>query len=130
MDILQLDSRVTPLLKELDLRVARNQVIASNVANVDTPGYKAKDIDFGQIMTKEADKLALKRTDDRHMPQGDGTTMPVIEESKASPRPDGNNVQMEEEMLKLAQNNIEYNILVQLVSKRLSGVKRTIENIK
>ncbi len=125
-----MDKRVTPLLKELDQRVSRNQLIASNVANVDTPGYKARDLDFAQIMAGENEKLAMRQTDDRHLnPLGGGMNTPTVV-SSASGRPDGNNVQMEEEMLKLAQNNIEYNVLVQFMSKYLSGVRRTIESIK
>jgi len=130
MDILNLDKRVDPLQKELDIRVKRNQLIASNVANVDTPDYKARDLDFSQIMAAEVGKLSLKQTDDRHMPIAPGEGGIPTQESVATGRPDGNNVQMEEEMLKLAQNNIEYNVLVQFVSKYLAGVRRSIESIK
>jgi flagellar basal-body rod protein FlgB len=130
MDILNLEQRVAPLQKELDLRIVRNQLIASNVANIDTPGYKARDLDFDQMLAKASGGLTLKRTDERHLPMTEGASPVATRESKAVPRPDGNNVQMEEEMLKLAQNNIEYNVLVQFVSKRISGIRRTIEGIK
>lgn len=130
MDILKLDRRVVPLQQELDRRVSRNQLIASNVANVDTPGYKAKDIDFAAIMAKETERLALRETNERHFPANGGENGLSVKESEAVGRPDGNNVMIEEEMLKLAQNNIEYNVLVQFVSKYLAGVRRTIESIK
>ncbi len=130
MDILKLDQRLAPLQKEIDIRVARNQLIASNVANVDTPGYKAQDIDFAQIMAGEMDRLRLRQTDGRHMPTDNGQAQAPVTSSRSTGRADGNNVQMEEEMLKLTQNNIEYNVLVQFVSKYLSGVRRTIESIK
>ncbi len=130
MDILDLDRRVLPLQKELDLRVTRNQLISSNVANVDTPGYKARDLDFSRILAGEAEKLSLRVTDDRHMPESEVIGTTPVRQSTETSRPDGNNVQIEEEMLKLTQNNIEYNALVQFVSKYLSGVRRTIESIK
>lgn len=130
MDILRLDRRIAPLQRELDLRVARNQAIAANVANVDTPGYKAKDVDFKQVLLQSSEQLDLRKTDERHISLGEGPSAIMTRESQATPRPDGNNVQMEEEMLKLAQNNIEYNVLVQFVSKRLSGIRRNIDEIK
>lgn len=130
MDILNLDQRVLPLQRELDLRLVRNQLISSNVANVDTPGYKARDLDFSRVLAGETEQLALRTRDERHLTDGeDGTGLPV-RQSAGTARPDGNNVQIEEEMLKLTQNNIEYNALVQFISKYLSGVRRTIESIK
>lgn len=121
---------VDRLSRELDTRVARNEMIASNIANIDTPGYKARDVQFRRALSGAVENLELKLTDPRHIPADVPITAeagrPAVVESKAQGRPDGNNVDIDDEMLKLTQNNIEYNIAVQLVAKKLSGIKQVI----
>ncbi len=105
----------------------RNKLIASNVANLDTPGYKAKDVKFERILADNMDGIKLKRTHIKHMDNGSGSILhnEVIENSNTG-RPDGNNVNVDDEMLKLTENNIQYNVTVTLMAKKLKLIKDAI----
>lgn len=89
----------TPLLtRYLDLGAVRQRLIASNLANVDTPGYRTRDIDFGSEMQKALDQSPTVRDVDG-----------LID------RPDGNNVNVDREALLLAQNQLQFRVGVQLL---------------
>ncbi len=98
----------TPILQLLQgyLQVASNrqQLIVSNMANVDTPGYHAKDLDF---------HTAMKRV----MNDGDTAQLqPASREVEGlMERPDGNNVNIDRESLLLSETQIQYQLGVQLV---------------
>ncbi len=107
--------------KLLDASVVRQEAIASNIANADTPGYHRLDLapDFAtQLRTRlEAGKLAesasLKPT--------------VVEDLSArSVRPDGNSVEMETELLAMNRNGVEYDYLVEVVSRNIKQLKMAI----
>lgn len=125
--IIDYDSVINRLAADLDNRVKRNQLIASNVANVDTPGYKARDLKFDRILADTMDGINMKRTDARHMGDSSGTARvnEVVEDPNPG-RPDGNNVNIDQEMLNLTQNNIQYNVSVHLMSKKLKLIHDAI----
>lgn len=120
--------------KTLDLRVKRQALIASNLANVETPGYAPSDLSFeGQL------KGALKKgggggqnTHSRHIPiRGSAGAIErvageVVEVAGKGAGPDGNGVEMESEMGRMAENQIMYNATVQLLSKKFEGMKQAI----
>lgn len=119
------------LAGDLDLRVRRNEMIASNIANVDTPGYKAVDLEFDRILDQAGERLRLLTTDPRHVADAPGGgNLPAARESSTPGRADGNNVQVEEEMLKLTENSIKYNISIQLLTRRLNGLKNAISEAR
>ncbi len=125
--IIDYEGVINRLAADLDNRVLQNKLIASNVANVDTPGYKSKDLKFHRILTDNMDEVQLKRTHVKHMGSGSGTVRHnEIVENPNPGRPDGNNVNIDEEMLKLAENNIKYNVAVQLMSKKLKHIKAAV----
>lgn len=119
--------------KSLDLRAKRHTLISSNLANVETPGYTANDLSFeGQLKSvlKEGPKAAAPHP--RHIPlkgasvslervQGD-----VVDLPSRNLGPDGNGVEMETEMGRLAENQIMYNATVQLLAKKFEGLKQAI----
>lgn len=103
----------TPLLSQLEtyLRLAdqRQQTIASNMANVDTPGYRTQDIDF-------QGELKRAMSDDAHGFQTAATHGPVLQEVKGLlERPDGNNVNLDRESMMLSQTQLQYQTGIQLV---------------
>ena len=120
--------------KTLDLRAKRQTMIAANLANVETPGYTPTDLSFeGQL------KSALKDggrssgvTNPRHIPlKGRAGALPgvqgdVIEIGSGSMAPDGNGVEMESEMGRLAENQIMYNASVQILGKEFEELKQAI----
>ena len=120
----------TPLVlkKALDFQSERQLLISSNISNIDTPGYQAKDIDFKGALKAAlgtGDDLALRSTHKGHI----GPNKDVIRRLQVEPfsEPDpaksnGNNVNIDKEMMKLAENQISYNAVIQTMAKRRSTV--------
>jgi flagellar basal-body rod protein FlgB len=118
----------TPLVlhKALDAQSQRQALISSNISNMDTPGYRAKDIDFKGALKAAlgaGDGLAMRTTHKGHIgPNKDdirGLQAQPFSELDAA-KSNGNNVNIDKEMMKLAENQISYNANVQLFSKRHS----------
>ncbi len=124
----------TPLIlkKALDSQSQRHLLIASNISNIDTPGYQAKDIDFKGTLRAAlgtGEDLAMRTTHSRHIgPSRDDIkglqAEPFIEPDAA--KSNGNNVNIDKEMIKLAENQIAYNATIQMMSKRGSTIRAAI----
>ena len=129
--LINYDDIVNKLARDLDVRVKRSELIGSNIANIDTPAYKARDLKFHEELTGEIGKLGMKKTHPKHMGALSDTHLPhdVVENPNPG-RPDGNNVNIDDEMLKLTENNIKYNVAVQLLSKSLRRIQTAIEQSK
>ena len=117
----------------------RQQAIANNIANVDTPEYKAQAVSFEEALQQQlagrpktapvVKSIGLDTTDPRHIP-----LQPRVETFEAKPvthlsgdgtlRNDGNNVDVEREMTKLAETQLTYSALGQMTSARL-GIMRS-----
>ncbi|HIJ51120.1 MAG TPA: flagellar basal body rod protein FlgB [Nitrospinae bacterium] len=118
--------------KSLDLMSSRQSVISSNIGNLDTPGFKASEIDFqGQLREALGSKgqLTLQATNEKHFgPKtsniGSMTADPFEEDDAA--KSNGNNVDVDKEMAKMAENQIFYNAVIQLMMKRGSTVRASI----
>ena len=104
----------------LDAAVLRHDAIASNIANSETPGYKRVDLapDFTTQLA-----AAMERGD-----AGNRTPAPrLVEDPTATAsRPDGNNVQIEKELMYLARNNTEHNFLAQVITQDLRCLRVAI----
>ena len=124
----------TPLVlkKALDFQSERQLLISSNISNMDTPGYQAKDIDFKGALKAAlgtGDDLALRSTHRGHIGPGKDVLKglqaePFIESDAA--KSNGNNVNIDKEMMKLAENQISYNATVQMMTKRTSTLRAAI----
>lgn len=128
--IINYNKIVDKLGAEMDTKVLQSKLIASNIANVDTPGYVSKDLKFDHVLKQNADELniAMKVTNPKHMTDGvSGILNNEIVENPNPGRPDGNNVNIDEEMLKLSENNIQYNVAVQLLAKHMAHIKDSIQ---
>lgn len=114
----------------LGIRTRRAEVIANNIANADTPGYKAKGLDFQQALAQaqrgmESHKLA--RTHEKHFsveikPQG-------TEKFRVPNQPDtgdGNTVDVQVEQNLYAKNALEYEMTMNFLNGRISGVKKAL----
>jgi flagellar basal-body rod protein FlgB len=101
----------SPILAQLEsylsLTNKRETVIASNVANVDTPGYRTKDIDFQHELTRAM-----------QTPEELTRRIPVQNVNGLLERPDGNNVDIDRESLKLSQVQLQYQAGTQLIKDR------------
>ena len=120
--------------KSLDFRTSRHDLLASNVANKDTPGYQAEDLVFRASLEKalQAEQPGpLKQTDSRHF---DGRNTPPLNEVEAqrilsaSPYPDfdGNTVDLDREMAKIAENQLMYNATLRMLANKFRGLKSAI----
>ncbi|MDP2210431.1 MAG: flagellar basal body rod protein FlgB [Candidatus Aquicultor sp.] len=120
------------LQKGMDATSLRQQVISENIANINTPGYKKRDVLFeGELKRALAKKYdsRMQQTDARHLPGGRslagvGARVDVL--NATSMREDGNNVDVDEEMTNLAENNIRFNTMAQLIASRFTGLKNVI----
>jgi flagellar basal-body rod protein FlgB len=113
----------------------RQQVIANNIANVDTPGYGATDVEFEATLGRaigqqQAGKISLVRTDARHIPvrQADLSSVrpSVSMQSGRSTRVDGNNVDIDAEMVRLAEAQIGYNAVTQATNSKISILRTAV----
>lgn len=129
--LINFETIVNKLDRQMDTSVVQSKLIASNIANVDTPAYKAKELQFDEVLNSEMDGLQMKLTHPGHMTDSPaGLPGNHIVENPNPGRPDGNNVNIDEEMLKLTKNNVKYNVSVQLLAKRLRTLKDAIEKSK
>src|SRR5258708_8030765 len=122
-----IDTAMTEALGSfLDVDVARSKLIATNMANIDTPGYKARDLDFRQELLRagvasggngSSGRLDLASfTPVAHAVRG------LIE------RPDGNNVSVERESLLLAETQMKFNLGVQLLKGQFHTLSLAINS--
>ncbi|MEZ5290648.1 MAG: flagellar basal body rod protein FlgB [Vicinamibacterales bacterium] len=87
--------------RQLNQAVARQTVAASNLANVDTPGYRTREVSFDDALDDQLGMLS--RTDDRHLGEPDPDTEHVAESQGLASRRDGNNVQVDRELLAMTR---------------------------
>lgn len=133
------NTTVAVLGKSIDLRARNQNLISSNVANAETPNYIPKTLAFEdelQGALKGGAKGAPAMTNARHLPlKGAGSRLQsitgrVVETPAKSPGKDGNAVEIENEMSKLAENQIMYNASVQMLSKKFEGLRMAIREGK
>ncbi|SDJ02012.1 flagellar basal body rod protein FlgB [Salimicrobium halophilum] len=112
------------LENSLNYASEKNRAISNNISNVDTPGYKAKDVSFGKMLEGE---LQATRTNARHLPfnQGERNGFRTTVRSGTTYNHNGNNVDIDKEMTELANNQIYYQALVD----RISGKFRSLESV-
>ncbi len=113
----------------LSLRSARQELIASNIANADTPNYKAKDIDFAKAlqgaMSGNTANLPLATTSPSHLGSATGESVmgaPVMYRNALQPSADGNTVDMDVERAQFADNALRYEASVTFVSSKVKDV--------
>jgi flagellar basal-body rod protein FlgB len=114
---------VDPLRAALDYHLDRQNVLASNVAHVDTPGYRPHDLErIEQSGFSAAMGVAMHRTNERHLIGGGVDALPngrVFEDLAAGVGNDGNYVSIDREAAKLAANQLRYDTVSAIVSAEL-----------
>jgi flagellar basal-body rod protein FlgB len=119
----------------LNLRAARQELLASNIANADTPNYKAKDIDFASALqgalAGTSPKLEMTSTSPAHLGNtGDGKTVmgaPVLYRKPLQPSADGNTVDMDVERAQFADNALRYEASVKFISDDIKKILTAIQ---
>ena len=123
------DQTMGMLNRSLDVRTARHRVLSSNVANAETPNYVSKDLPFQKILersTENASAIPLRKTHPRHFPEPGSTVLTTDWSSEIESQPSEEGVNIDQEMAKLAENNLMFQAGVQSLVKKLEALKMTI----
>ncbi len=92
---------IASLRRQMTVAVAKQVASAGNLANVDTPGYQTKDVTFDEMLANQMGPTGV--TNARHIALGQGDGIKVSESSDLPARRDGNNVQMDRELLNMGK---------------------------
>ena len=118
----------------LNLRAARQELLASNIANADTPNFKAKDIDFASALkgalTGNSPKLAMAASAAAHLSGDAGKSVmgaQVQYRHAVQPSADGNTVDMDVERAQFADNALRYEASVKFVSDDIKKLLSVIQ---
>ena len=113
----KIDTELTFVHTALNLRAKRQEVLASNIANADTPNFKARDLDFSgtlkNAMGAAGGSIKLARTSARHLDANAGSASgPLKYRSSVQPSLDGNTVDMDVERAHFTENALHYQFLL------------------
>jgi len=131
------DKTLKALTTALNFREMRQELISTNVANANTPGFKAKKMDFEEALARALDvdgQMQMGVTDERHHNVGNGGFNNLEPEIYDDPNgvvsENGNTVDVEAEKAKMAENKLMYDTLVQLINKKMGLMKYAINSEK
>jgi flagellar basal-body rod protein FlgB len=130
-------SSIDPMMilqKSMDALAVQHEVIANNLANIETPGFKRSEVSFQdklKAVLNVNEPSALWRTNPKHFPIVEKATLdgfkPTITTiTDTIGRNDGNNVDLEMESAKLAENNLLYNSLADVTGRYIANLKHAI----
>ncbi|GAB5413250.1 MAG: flagellar basal body rod protein FlgB [Congregibacter sp.] len=112
------------------LRAQRMELLSANIANADTPGYKARDIDFEAAMrTARSDQEGMMRTHPKHMSAGgmvDDGAAKAMYRMPSQPSMDGNTVETHREHAAFMDNAMRYQASVNMLDSRIRGLQTAI----
>jgi len=118
----------------LSLRASRQELLASNIANADTPNYKAKDIDFASALqgalSGSTANLSMVTTSPSHLAGTTGESVmgsPVMYRNVLQPSADGNTVDMDVERAQFADNALRYEASVKFISEQVKSVLTALQ---
>jgi flagellar basal-body rod protein FlgB len=124
------DKTTSALNAAIQFRQLRQDVISSNIANAETPGFKAKKMDFEQALARAVDiegkgKMTADHQD--HYLVGGGSisrvSPDVYDNPEGQTNNDMNNVDLEKEMAQLGENSILYKTAIQLINKKMAALR-------
>lgn len=120
---------VNVLDKAADASWKRENLITNNLANVDTPGYKRKDLNFETVLQEEIGRTKYRSLDEKLKQVDLGNLDPYVftDAANYSYRMDGNNVDIDTEEVELASEQIKYQALTTGISKEFERMKTAIK---
>lgn len=120
------------LERALDYSSLKQKVIANNMANVDTPNYKPKEVSFQSLFQEELTKpFGAKRTDNRHYEfQNNPINSAIVTQQNIQYNENGNGVDVDKEMSDMATNQIYYNALTDRINGKFSSLQTVIRGGK
>lgn len=126
-----LQQSLSVLSQSINLRAQRHQVLASNIANADTPNYKARDFNFEKAMQNAMagrgnGALDLATTSRGHLAGSGGGGAALQYRRETQSAVDGNTVDMDVERAQIADNALQYQIVSQFVGDKFKGVRSAL----
>ncbi|MDV5353398.1 flagellar basal body rod protein FlgB [Kosakonia sp. SMBL-WEM22] len=131
----KLDNELRFQQQALSLMSRRQDILASNIANADTPGYQARDIDFSKELknamaqeTRNNHPLTLALTSGKHIPgvAPKVNDQPLLYRIPDQPSADGNTVDMDRERVNFADNNVKYQSSLTILGAQIKGLMSVI----
>jgi len=117
------DGPLFPALEDLlSWTSKRQQALAANVANMDTPGYRAKDYSFEQ----ELASIDLASTSSKHITPTEDSSSARMYDVNTKAKLNGNNVDLEREMTEITKNGLQYITLVQYLNQKIRTLRTAI----
>jgi len=120
---------ISALERGIDYSTTKGKVISQNIANIDTPNYKAKNVQFKDVLDDaKGNAINAYKTDARHIDFSGSDVQPgVFNYSNFRTRHDGNGVDMDKEQANLATNQIYYNALVDRLNSKFNSLQNVIK---
>lgn len=104
----------------------RHEAIVSNIANVDTPGYSAKDVKFQDILNDATTEMGIKKTNARHMGSGSNGVSAEVPIETSQTWNDKNNVELDIEVAKMTENAMLFQSAVTMLSAKMRMFKNAM----
>jgi flagellar basal-body rod protein FlgB len=122
---------ISSLEKGLSYATLKNKAIANNIANVDTPNYKAQDVSFKDVFNEiKQSQIVSNKSDARHFDFTMKQSNSSVYENMLRSRANGNGVDMDAEQASLAENTIYYNALIDRISGKFNTLNTVIKGGK
>lgn len=123
------DKKVYDLLKKsLDVSTLRSKAISNNLANINTKNYKRLYVNFKDTLKDAEDSIYMKKTNKKHIPdENEIGNLKLEKDEISSMRQDGNNVNIDNEIVNQAANSLMYDALITEVSNRISMRRSVIK---
>jgi flagellar basal-body rod protein FlgB len=118
------------LSQSLSYASLKNQTISNNIANVDTPNYKAQDVAFKDVLNAATTSFEAKRTHPKHLSfnnTNNWSSFQVVTRQNTTYNHNGNNVDIDKEMTELAKNQIYYQALVDRMNGKFNSLQTVIK---
>ncbi len=124
-----LDAHFAQPLRALNLRTARSEVLAANIANDDTPHYKARDFSFAAALKSAGEaRFALTQTSDRHL-SGRSSISPALQyRVPVQSSIDGNTVELDTELAEFSNNAIGFQADLGFMNSKIQGMRAAIQS--
>jgi flagellar basal-body rod protein FlgB len=118
------DRTINRLSALADIRAHRHKVIVSNISNIDVAGYEAKELNFSKELGTALDKrVGLVKTDARHLPAKTVSGDPDVVAT-------GERVKIDKEMGNLAENQLMYNLSIELLARKFRSLSSVLKEAK
>lgn len=121
-----IDSALGVHADALKLRARRAELLSVNIANADTPGFQARDMDFAAALRAAQDGGTLRRRHHLHLPAGNADASHPLYRIPQQPSADGNTVDAQQEKSAFAENSVAYQIELEFLGSRFRGLLSAI----